>query len=190
MTANPVEQQRYTVDDLIAMPDDGKRYELINGEIVEMGTSSEKHSTLGAWLIIQLGMFMASSKIGGRVKGADGTYRLDAANVRVPDVSYLTAASVARLTPGTVYCPFAPDFAIEIKSPSNTPGQMRKLARLYILTGTKLVWTINYEDQIIQVYRPGQPTIELGEDDILDGGDVLPGFILNTAELFAQIEGA
>ena len=49
MTTNPIEAKRYTVDDLLVMPDDGKRYELINGEIVEMGTSSQKHSTLGAF---------------------------------------------------------------------------------------------------------------------------------------------
>ena len=112
MTANPVEQQRYTIDDLIAMPDDGKRYELINGEIVEMGTSSQKHSALGAWLIFKLMSHIYSTKLGGRVNGADGTYYLDAANTRVPDVSYLTATSVAKLPPGTVYCPFAPDLAV------------------------------------------------------------------------------
>jgi len=188
MIANPVEQQHYTVDDLVAMPDDGKRYELIEGEIVEMGTSSEKHSTLGAWLIFKIMSYAVSAQLGGRVKGADGTYKLNAANTRVPDVSYLTAASAAKLPPGTVYCPFAPDFAIEIKSPSNTEKSMRKLARLYIQTGSRLVWTINYEEQSVKVYRPGQPAVELDEEDVLDGGDVLPGFTLNVAEMFAQIE--
>ena len=67
MTANPIEQQRYTVDDLIAMPDDDKRYELIDGEIVEMGTSSQKHSTLGAWLVFRLMMHVRDQKLGGRV---------------------------------------------------------------------------------------------------------------------------
>ena len=190
MTANPVEQQKIsTVEDLIAMPDDGKRYELINGEIVEVGTANRKHTILGTWLLGTLFVYLSTNKIGGQMGGPDGTYRLDAANTRVPDISYLMPASAARIPAGSVYCPFAPDLAVEIKSPSNTPGEMRKLARLYIRSGSKLVWTISYEDKIAHVYRPGQLAVELDEDDELDGDDVLPGFTVKLADLFAQIEG-
>ena len=189
MTANPTDQQRYTVEDLLALPDDGKRYELINGEIVDMGTASRKHTILGTWLAGMIFVYLRTNKIGGQLGGPDGTYILDAANTRVPDVSYLTPASAARIPVGSVFFPFAPDLAIEIKSQSNTHGEMRQIARLYIRSGTQVVWTINYEDKIAHVYRPGQTAIELGEEDALNGGDILPGFTLSLAELFAQVEG-
>jgi len=189
MTANPVDQRLYTIDDLLSMPDDDKRYELINGEIVEMGRANRIHTILGTWLIVQIGIYLKANNLEGDLCGPDGTYYLDAKNTRVPDVSYLTTASAAKIPAGSVYNPFAPDLAVEIKSPSNRHSEMRKLARLYIESGARLVWTINYEDKIVHVYRPGQLAVELDEDDVLDGGDVLPGFTVKLAEMFARIEG-
>ena len=177
----------FTVADLIALPDDDKRYELIDGEIVEMGTSSEKHSTLGAWLARILGNYCEDHPLGGRVKGADGTYKLDDANTRVPDVSYLVPENVAKLPRGTIFCPFAPDFAIEIKSPSQSAVKMRDLARLYLRAGTRLIWLVNYEDESVLVHRPGHPVEQFAAGDTLDGLDVIPGFTVNVDEMFARI---
>ena len=187
MTTKPVEEQKYTVDDLLSMPDDGKRYELIEGEIVEVGTSSQKHSTLGAWLIGELHLHLKTVKIGGRLGGADGTYRLDEANMKTPDVSYLTATSAAKVPPGSVYCPFAPDFAIEIKSPRDSGAYLRRLAALYMRMGTQLLWVIDPDDKTVTAYRPGQLAMEFTEGN-LDASDVILGFTLDLAEMFAQVE--
>ncbi len=189
MATHHINPQKYTLDDLLLMPNDGKRYELIDGEIIEVGTSSEKHSTLGAWLIGMLFVHLAAAKLGGQLKGADGTYRLDAENIKAPDVSYLTAASTAKVPPGAVFCPFAPDFAIEIKSPSDSGPFMRWLADLYLRTGTRLVWIVDFDEQVVKVYRPGQPVESFGGGDILDASNVIPGFKIDVGEMFAQIEG-
>ena len=191
MAIDAIEQQitLKTIDDLMAMPDDDKRYELIDGEIVEMGTSEQRHSVLGAWLIGVLFMYIKQNNLGGRLSGADGTFRFDNKNARVPDVSYVTAASAAKIPKGLTYGPSAPDFVIEIKSPSNSRPQMRRLAQRYLAAGSQLVWTIDYVDQIAHVYRPGQPVIELADEEVLDGYEVLPGFQIKLTEMFAQIEG-
>ena len=186
MTTKPVEEQKYTLVDLLAMPDDGKRYELIEGEIVATGTSNRKHSTLGVWLVFKLMTHVMTARLGGRVGGADTMYILDAANVKAPDVSYLTPARDATVPPGTVFCPFGPNFAIEIKSPSDSGRYMRWLAALYIRTGTTLVWVIDPVDEIVSVYRAGQIALELSEG-ILDASDVIAGFTIDMAEMFAQI---
>lgn len=187
MTAKPIEQQKYTVDDLLSMPNDGKRYELVEGEIVEMGTSSQKHSILGAWLVFMLLLHIKTSKLGGRVSGADGTYRLDEDNTKTPDVSYIKATSAAKVPPGSVYCPFAPDFAIEIKSPRDSGAYLRRLAALYMRTGTQLLWVIDPDDKTVTVYRPRELAIELTEG-ITDASDVILGFKIDLAEMFVQIE--
>ena len=189
MTAKPVER-KYTSADLLAMPDDGKHYELIYGEIVEVGTSSKKHSTLGAWLVFMLLLHIKTNKLGGCVAGADGTYQLGAGNTRAPDVSYLTAAKAAKASPFEPgFWPFAPDFVIEIKSPSNSPDAMHGLAELYISSGSRLVWTIDYEKKTAKVYRHGKTKVlEVGAEGLLDAGAVVPGFKISLAEAFSEIE--
>jgi Uma2 family endonuclease len=186
-TIQPAEAKKFTVADLIAMPDDDKRYELIDGEIIEMGTSSLKHSVLGAWLIFTLMTYIQAHQPGGLISGADGTYRLDDDNVRVPDISYITAANLVNIPAGSVFTPFAPDFAIEIKSPSQSTAFMRRRARQYIQAGTRLVWVIDFEDQSVLVHRPGHPIEQFAEEDVLDGGDILPGLTIRLADLFAVI---
>src|SRR5579859_4883895 len=116
-----------TIEDLLALPDDGKRYELHNGVIVEVGTSSFKHSLLGSWFIVMLTNYIKTHQISGRVTGADGTYQLDDLNTKVPDAAYISPQKVATLSDETVYCPFAPDLVVEIKSPSQSEDEMHKL---------------------------------------------------------------
>ena len=178
-----------TIDDLLALPDDGKRYELHNGEIVEVGTSSSKHTILGAWFVFMLMAFVKSQKLGGYVTSADGTYELNALNTKVPDAAYISKAKADILPRGTVFFPFAPDLAVEIKSPSNSPNDMRDLALLYISTGSRLVWTIDPDEKKVQVYRAGGQPFEISGDGELDGYDVLPDLKLRLVEMFAEIEG-
>lgn len=190
MTANPITRQKYTIDDLLLMPDDGKRYELINGEIIEVGTSNERHSTLGAWLVFMLMTHVRATKLGGRVKGPDGTYRLNEDNIKVPDVSYLTPASAAKLPQGTVYCPFAPDFVIEVKSPRDSAPHMQRQAELYISNGTQLVWTVDPINVTVTVYSAsGDTAIEYSGAAVVDASDVVPGFKIDLTEMAAEVEG-
>ena len=186
MTVKPGVQ---TIEDLLALPDDGKRYEIHDGVIVDVGTSSLKHSLLGGLFVEVLRRYVREHHIGGIVTGADGTYKLDKKNIRVPDAAYLSSASVAKLKPGTVFCPFAPDLAVEIKSPSNTSDEMRDLADLYLRTGSRMVWTVDPEAKLVRVYRRrGEDPLELGKQAMLGGYDVLPEFQLNLADVFAEIE--
>lgn len=178
-----------TIDDLLALPDDGKRYELHNGEIVEVGTSSSKHTVLGAWIAFMLISFVKAHKLGGLVTGADGTYELNALNTKVPDAAYISKEKSAILPRGTVFFPSAPDLAVEIKSPSNSVNEMRDLALPYLSNGTRLVWAIDPDEKKVQVYRTGAQPFEISGDGELEGYDVLPGLNLRLVEMFAEIEG-
>ncbi|MHB8753286.1 MAG: Uma2 family endonuclease, partial [Aggregatilineales bacterium] len=124
-----------TIEDLIALPDDGKRYELHNGVIVEVGKSSRHHTKTGAQIVFLLLNFLSAGGIKGEVTGADGTYELDKQNTRVPDAAYVSAEKAKTVADDAVYYPFAPDLAVEVKSPSNTIDEMRDLALLYLRTG-------------------------------------------------------
>lgn len=79
-----------------------------------------------------------------------------------------------------------PSFAIEVKSPSDKLPILRTKVAYYLRNGTRLVWLVIPEKRLVEVYRPDEPVLVCGEDDILDGADVLPGFKVAVKELFAN----
>ena len=79
-----------------------------------------------------------------------------------------------------------PELAVEVCSPSDEPGEIAKKLDLYRRAGVPLVWWVDPARRTVVVHRDGQPAGELGEDDVLDGADVLPGFRLPIAEIFAE----
>ncbi len=84
-------EKLYTVDDLVALPDDGKRYELHNGEIVALRTSSRKHTKLGAWMIRVLYDYVEAHGLGERFEVSrsgelDGEPVLDGLKIRLAEM--------------------------------------------------------------------------------------------------------
>ncbi len=60
--------------------------------------------------------------------------------------------------------------------------------RLYLKAGARLVWVVYPEERVIDVYRPGGPLLTLErEEDVLDGGDVLPGFAVAIRDVFKPL---
>jgi len=83
------------------------------------------------------------------------------------------------------YGEFAPDLAIEIRSPSDRPGAVLAKVGDWLDAGAQLVWTVDPSRRAVVVYRADGWQDTLGMDDMLDGDDLLPGFALSIAALFA-----
>jgi Uma2 family endonuclease len=79
-----------------------------------------------------------------------------------------------------------PDLAVEIKSPDDTVKELREKAAYYLANGARLVWLIYPAKHMVEVYTPDGDVEILVEGDLLTGGDVLPGFSLPVAEVFAD----
>lgn len=77
-----------------------------------------------------------------------------------------------------------PDFAIEVKSSLDKWTDRRRNVYDMLDNGTRLVWLVIPEKRVVEVYRPDEPVLVCGEDDFLDGWDVLPGFRVAVKELF------
>jgi len=82
----------------------------------------------------------------------------------------------------------APNLAVEILSEGNTPGEMERKLRDYFAAGVRLVWYIDPRSHTARTYTTPDKCEVLTEQGILSGGDVLPGFELSLAELFAEID--
>jgi Uma2 family endonuclease len=72
--------------------------------------------------------------------------------------------------------PLAPDLAVEVVSPSDRRGEVERKVATWLDAGTKLIWVVWIDKDLVTVHRPGEGVRELFLDDAIDGGEVLPGF--------------
>jgi Uma2 family endonuclease len=169
-------------EEYVLLPENAdKHFEYIGGEVVEVTSydlSSEVAMIIGSFLTV----FIRQNKL-GRVKGADGGYRI--ANERYsPDFGFTAQAKKPRPT-GELYDSAPPDLVVEVLSPSNRERDMRIKIGNYVSVGA-MVWLVDPEARRVEVYAPGQPVKVLGIGDTLDGGTVLPGFALPVKDIFPE----
>jgi Uma2 family endonuclease len=170
-------------EDFIAQAEQRERhYELIDGRIVEQSMPTERHGLLALKLGARL---LAYCEISGRgrvgVEIRAYSASADPHNLRQPDISYYADASRPIVERGAV--PQLPDLAIEIKSPDDSLKDMRAKAIYYLAHGSEMVWLIQPEKRLIDVYTHNDVRV-LDRHDTLEGGELLPEFSLLVAELF------
>jgi Uma2 family endonuclease len=179
-------EKRYTVDEfwmVITAPEyDGRRMELDDGVIVEMGASSKLNTVIAGRVIHFLNSHVIPENL-GVVTSPDAGFRLGTRTYRQPDAAFLSGQSALDLE-GT-YFTTAPDLAVEVVSDDE---DVFKKAKEYIHAGTRIVWVIYPREQVVNVFTPasgGEYRVqEFTMSDILTGGDVLPGFALAIRDLF------
>ena len=177
----------WTVADLEREGPPEGRWELIDGELVEMSPSGRASAKLATWIAHLLLGFVAPRGL-GEVYGADGGFVLfpDRPLVRVPDVAFVRAE---RLVDQDEYgfLHLAPDLAVEVRSPTDrTPDVLAKI-EMYREAGVPLVWLVDPDARTVGVSGGGQNGRVLQGGDWLDGGDVLPGLWIDLAELFRPL---
>lgn len=77
---------------------------------------------------------------------------------------------------------------MEVLSEGNTAKEMARKRREYFAAGARLVWLVYPKSRTVQVYKTAQESVTLDATQTFDGGDVLPGFTLPLAELFAELD--
>lgn len=176
----------YTADDLWQMPGD-EPWELWEGELRKVPGAGGEASELASWIATLVLLFVRPRRL-GMVTGAGGTYILlhDPQTVVVPDVGYVRLDRLPEGVRPKRYIPIPPDLAVEVRSPSDEPGEIARKVDLYRRAGVPLVWWVDPAHRAVTVHRHGQVVAELHEGDELDGEDVLPGFRLPVAEIFAE----
>jgi Uma2 family endonuclease len=162
--------------------------ELIDGVLVEKAMGCAE-SVLASYLIILLDAFVRPRNL-GLIAGADGTVRLWAGRVRIPDVAFFSWDRFTdRRVPKEPIPLLCPDLAIEVLSVANTPKEMLLKRQDYFATGVNLVWEFNPRDRTVGVYSSAEaPSAVLMEADVLDGSPAMPGFTLPLCNLFAELD--
>lgn len=116
----------------------------------------------------------------GRAVGSSAGYRLPNGAVRSPDASWVRNERLASVTPEerTKFLPLCPDFAIELRSPTDRLSRLREKMAEYIANGTKLGWLIDPLSRSVSVYRPGSEVEILDAPGAVSAHPVLEGFQL------------
>jgi Uma2 family endonuclease len=177
--------QLVTAEELLRMPDDGYRYELVRGELRKMAPAGYLHGRVAINFTIPLGGYVRAHNL-GVVCAAETGFKL-ASNpdvVCAPDVAFIRRERVEEVGDVEGYWPGAPDLAVEVISPSDTYAEVQEKVVDWIEAGTCMVILVISRQRTVTVYRSLTDIVMLTEHDTLDGGDVVPGWKIPVRELF------
>jgi Uma2 family endonuclease len=181
-TAMATTTRRATEDDLWNAPEDGRKYELVDGELV-VSPAGLRHGRICVRLVRALGDFVHDGGLGDVFDSSTG-FRLPGGNVRIPDVSFVSASRLTEPVPND-FGDIPPDVAVEVLSPSDRPRLVLDKVGEYLQAGVRLVWVIDPEAECAAVHRSLTDVSHVDLDGTLDGGDVLPGFSVSLRVLLA-----
>jgi Uma2 family endonuclease len=164
---------------------DRRLCELVDGTLVEkpMGFFEAR---LGGLIFYFIESYLGTNDLGFCLP-ADATLRILPQLVRLPDVCFISWQRLpTRELPAEAVPDLVPDLAVEVLSESNTRREMERKRREYFQGGARLVWELDPRKQTARVYTNVDQFKEIGPDGSLEGGDVLPGFVLPLQQLFAR----
>ncbi len=181
------ETRLVTVEDLSELPEKpGVRYELVDGEVIEIPGASAVHGLIVELLLRLIGAHVRDRDLG--VALGDGTgYILSRTpdRLRLPDMSFVSCERVpGGEVPDEGYWQLAPDLAVEVVSPGDRAEDIHDMVQEYLEAGTIMVLVLWPRRRSATMYVPGATAREFGAEDQLDGGDVLPGFQVKVNDLF------
>ena len=175
-----------TADELFKMPDDGYRYELVRGELRKMAPTSDAHGDISADMHLSLGAYVRANNLGRtRIAESGFVLELDPDHVRAPDVSFVRRERIEAIGRQNRFWPEAPDLAIEVISPNDRYTEVNEKVADYLAAGTRMVVVVNPRNRTVNVHTP-EGAITLTISDTLDGGDVVPGWQMPVADIFAD----
>ena len=174
-----------TAGELLEMHSRGVKGELIRGVYCETMSAGTEHGEITALLMTGMVGFVRPRRI-GRVFGGESGVLLEKGpdTVREPDVAYVSAEKLPLGVRVTGYLEVIPDLVAEIISPNDRSPGINDKTRMWLSYGVRMVWEVYPERREVWVHQLGQPRLVLGEDDTLDGGDILPGFSIPVRDIF------
>ena len=178
--ATPAARRKITEEELMRLPKDGRKWELVDGEARE-APAGHKHDAIGIQVAFLLKPFARGR---GVVAGSQAGFRMASGNVRSPDVSFTRKERMPGGQPSEGFEDFAPDLAVEIISPSEQADEMARKVAEYFGAGAEQVWHLFPETKQGTVYFSPFDMVSFGPEDELDAGDLLPGFSCRVEDLF------
>lgn len=176
----------WTEDELEAMPNDGYRHEVVNGKLVMSPKNNFQHEQICQRLNFALETFNRAHHLGA-ILGSNMGFWMANRNCRAPDVSFVAKARLLQLgfrSDTQTFFPGAPDLAIEVMSPGNTPREMDERLADFFASGSQIVWIIHPTAQSVEVCHSRTDRRLVVAGGVIEGEHVLPGFRLQVSDIF------
>lgn len=175
--------------DVERFPDDGYRYELWHGELLRMAPAGGRHGECEANIVSVL---RQHTRALGRVYTGDTGFLLreDPDELVSPDVAFVRHDRLPPPAERISYLRVVPDLVVEIRSPNDTEADVRAKLSLYLEVGVPLVWIVDPQKQTVEQVRASSSRLSdsrlmrADAGDVLEGGDLLPGFQVSLADIF------
>ncbi|MEX2285690.1 MAG: Uma2 family endonuclease [Planctomycetaceae bacterium] len=188
----PVEmvERLYTAADVAGMPSELPTghvlYELDNGRLITMVPPGDVHGSVEANLTTLLRL--AASSCNGRVRCGEVGILLWRNPDRVvgADVVFIAKESLPLRLSAEGYLETIPDIVVEVISKNDTKAYVERKISDYLKVGAKQIWIADPEKRTLTVHRAGVKPRVLKESDELTLQEIIPGFALKIADVFAE----
>ncbi len=181
---------RWTSHDLDLLPDDGKRYEIVDGELY-MSRQPHWHHQFVANQVWELLQQWSRKTKAGMANSAPGVIFAEDDDV-APDVVWISRARLAKAIQPDGKLHAAPELVVEILSPGsiNAARDREAKLKLYSHHGILEYWIVNWQERYLEVYRRENAALKL-QSTLYEGDTLqsphLPGFSCQVSQIFADI---
>jgi Uma2 family endonuclease len=186
---------RSTAQELLGLPDNGKRYELVEGELREMSPAGARHGSVAARLTVLLGQLVRGQLVRGQLVRAESLGIVLAAKtgvkisrdpdtIRVLDVSFVARGRVPTGGPPEGYRNLAPDLVVEVVPPSKTASEVQTKVQTWLEAGACPVQVLYSDTRSAVVYESLKEIDTRTTGDNFRWGDVVLGFGCPVDEVF------
>ncbi len=174
-----------TAEELLNMPDDGFRYELVRGDLRKMSPSGYVHGKIAMSIGSPLEVYVKANGL-GEVCAAETGFKLesDPDHVRAPDAAFVRRERAEEVGDAQGFFPGAPDVAIEVISPSDSYTEVEEKVADWLDAGTLAVIVVDPRRRIVKIHCSPTDVVVLTEADTLDIGDVVPGWQMPVRDIF------
>jgi Uma2 family endonuclease len=168
-----------SADELLRLPDDGWRHELVRGELRKMSPAGEGHGHVAAEIVASLGPYVKQRRL-GRVYAAETGFRISRQpdTVRAPDAAFVRTE---RVVPSSKFFEGPPDIAFEVTSPGDTYSEIEEKTLDWLRAGVCAVVIIDPQTKTARIHRSADV---ITVADAIELDDVIPGWRLPLSELF------
>lgn len=182
-----VRERLYTAEELLRLPDDGKRRELVRGDLREMAPAGNEHGHIAGEIFGELRNYVKANEL-GRTYAAETGFKIasEPDTVRAPDAAFVSRGRLEEVGSVEGFWPGAPDLVVEVVSPGDTHAEVVEKSLAWLDAGCRMVLIAEPKRKVVTVYRSREDIRILTTDEAIDGADVVPGWQLPVAEIFAQ----
>ncbi|MHB8574000.1 MAG: Uma2 family endonuclease [Dehalococcoidia bacterium] len=179
------EKTLYTIDDLYHLPDDGHRYELLDGELVEMAPANYGHGEVMHNIDYLLTAHVRPRRLGRILVGDPGVILgHDPDRVRAPDVAFFARGRFPDGRLPATFSDVVPDLVVEIISPGDRAAAMQQKTEEWLRAGVRLVLNVYPDTRTVQAIPRPDTARAYHDGEAVSLAPVLPDFSLAVTEIF------